>query len=637
MRLVIDLLDEEKEQLEDLILYHKRKYYDGQPEISDAEYDSLEDRLRVIDPENPVLFIVGAPIGGNIVHNPPMLSCQKAKTVEKIISWADNRPLMMGYKIDGISLKLIFENTKFIQAATRGSGTHGDDVTLNVMKIKAIPKTLPFEDRIEIRGELYMRISEFNRINDSLPEDERYSNPRNLAAGTAKQKDAKMMEDRVLNFMAFELLGWKDDSTINEKAQTLKSWGFETSDFLSIDSPTFEIVDKHFRKVEGERDNLDYEIDGVVFKYNLVADREAVGATDHHPRWQIALKFESKGKSTKLKDITWQVGRTSVLTPVAELEPVEISGAVISRATMHNADFLLDLDAKPGDFVYVERSGEVIPKIISVTAKNSTGKSRLPKQCPSCGSETIKSGVNLLCTGDFCRDRSIQQIGAWIRKTGIDGIGGKSLEKLFDADLIKHYSDLYAITEEQLVNLLGRNGEKIFTSINSTRELPFRTFLAAMGIEKLGTTMGKKLANSFKNFEELKTASMDKLQELEGISHITAKFIYEGVRETERYSNLFKNGVKIIYPEIKSRITDQDKTKVIKQMKIYVTGKVEGITKTELKAMLEDKGIDFANGVTKTLDYLVLAENPGEKRQEQADGFGIKMIGWEEFKSKYLD
>ena len=211
------------------------------------------------------------------------------------------------------------------------------------------------------------------------------------------------------------------------------------------------------------------------------------------------------------------------------------------------------------------------------------------------------------------------------------------MEKLFDTGLVKHYSDLYAITEEQLVELLGRNGEKIYASISSTRELPFRTFLAAMGIEKLGRTMGKKLALAFNSFDKLKTASMEKLQELEGISHITAKFIYDGVREPERYDTLFKNGIKIIYPEKKQKITDQDQTQVIKKMKIYVTGKVEGTTKNELRTMIEGKGIEFANGVTKTLDYLVLAENPGEKRQEQADGFGIKMIGWEEFKSKYLD
>ena len=632
------MVNEERKQLENLILYHKRKYYDDEPEISDDEYDSLEDRLRDIDPENPVLFIIGAPSGGNVTHDPSMLSCQKAKTVDKIISWSENRPVMMGYKIDGLSLKIIYQDSKLIQAATRGSGTLGDDVTLNVLKIEAIPKTIPFEERVEIRGELYMRISEFNRINDSLPEGEKYSNPRNLAAGTAKQKDARMMEGRTLNFMTFELLGWNDQATIEEKASTLKNWGFETSDYLTIDSPNYEEVSKHFKSVENERDSLDFEIDGVVFKYNLASDREEVGATDHHPRWQIALKFESKGKSTKLNAITWQVGRTSVLTPVAELEPVEVSGAVISRATMHNADFLINLDAQPGDFVYVERSGEVIPKIIRVTAKNSTGKVNLPNKCPSCGSKTVKSGVNLLCTGDSCRGRNIQEISSWIKKTGIDGIGGKSLEKLYNTGLVKHYSDLYSLTEDQLVNLLGRNGTKILASIDETRELPFRTFLAGLGIEKLGRTMGKKLAKSFNNLDELKEASMEELMKLEGISDITASFIHNGIRQTERYNRLFKHGLTIIYPEKKdTQITNQRETQQVISLKIYVTGKVEEYTKIELKELLEKKGIVWGSGVTKTLDYLVLAEKPGIKRQEQAEALGVKMIGWEEFYSKYVE
>ncbi len=632
------MVDDERKQLENLILYHKRKYYDDEPEISDAEYDSLEDRLKDIDPENPVLFIVGTPSGGNVIHDPPMLSCQKAKTVDKIISWSENRPLMMGYKIDGLSLKIIYQNSKLIQAATRGSGTLGEDITLNILKIQTIPKTIPFNDRVEIRGELFMRISEFNRINDSLPEEKKYSNPRNLAAGTVKQKDARVMEGRALNFKAFELLKWNDQATTEEKASTLKTWGFETSDYLTIDSPNYEEVSKHFKSVESDRDNLDFEIDGVVFKYNLASDREEVGATDHHPRWQIALKFESKGKSTKLNAITWQVGRTSVLTPVAELEPIEVSGAVISRATLHNADFLIKLDAKPGDFVYVERSGEVIPKIISVTAKNSTGKVNLPDQCPSCGAKTVKSGVNLLCGGDSCRGRDIQLINSWIRKTGIDGIGSKSLEKLYDTGLVKHYSSLYALNEDQLVTLLGRNGAKIFSSIESTRELPFRTFLAGLGIESLGQTMGKKLANNFTSLDELKEASIEKLTSLEGISDITARNISNGINQTERYEKLFKNGLKIIYPEKKDiQITNNKETQQVSSLKIYVTGKVEEYTKIELRELIENKGIIWGSGVSKSLDYLVLAENAGKSRQEQAKALGVKMIKWEEFHSKYIE
>ncbi len=622
------MVKEERKQLENKLLYHKRKYYDGAPEISDAEYDSLEDRLREIDPENPVLFIVGSPAGGNVTHDPPMLSCQKAKTADKIVSWAGDRPIMMGYKIDGLSLKLVYQNSKLIQAATRGSGTQGDDVTLNIMKVDNIPKTIPVQDRLEIRGELYMRISEFNRINSSLPEGEQYSNPRNLAAGTVKQKDVRGMEGRTLNMIAFDLVGYDEDYTIEEKAKLMKSWGFETSDFLKIDSPTLENIEEVFGKVEQERADLDFEIDGVVFKYDEATHREEVGLTDHHPRWQIALKFESKGKSTLLNDITWQVGRTSVLTPVAELEPVEVAGAVISRATMHNADFLIELDANPGDHVYVERSGEVIPKIISVTAKNTPMGVKLPEQCPSCGSKTERSGVNLICTGESCRDREIQQIAHWVKITGIDGVGEKSLEKLYDEGVVTHFADLYCLQEKELVDLLGKNGERIFASIEGTRELLFPVFLAGLGIESLGRRMGKKLAGHFKDLEELKATSMNQLISLEGISDITAQNIKQGIAKEEWYEDLFKNGVKIVYP----------KKKVVAEgaLKVYITGKVEGYSKTDLTEIVEKNGMVWSSSISGSLDYLVLGENAGASKVENAEQKGIKTIKWEEFKDKYL-
>jgi len=628
VRLVIEMTEEERKKLEILILYHKRKYYDGEPEISDAEYDSLEDRLRNIDPDNPVLFIVGTPAGGNVSHDPPMLSCQKAKAIDKVVSWADDHPLMMGYKVDGISLKVVYKKGKLIQSATRGSGTLGDDVTLNVMKIDSIPKTIPVQERVEVRGELYMKISEFNRINALLLDDEKYSNPRNLAAGTVKQKDVRGMEGRELHLMVFDLLGWEEDATMEQKAQILQSWGFEASDFLKIDEPTLENIEQSFKDVEDARNTLDFEIDGVVYKYDEAAHRAEAGATEHHPRWQIALKFESKGKSTLLKGITWQVGRTSVLTPVAELEPVEVAGAVISRATMHNADFLIDLEAQPGDYVYVERSGEVIPKIISVTTKNTTGNVKLPEKCPSCGSDTRRSGVNLLCTGDKCRDKDIQQIGHWIAITGIDGLGGKSLEKLYDTGKVKHYSDLYALQEKELVDLLGKNGEKIFASIEGTRELPFPLFLAGLGIESLGKAMGKKLASYFKGLEELKNATISKLTSFDGISDITAQNIKNGITDETLYENLFKNGVKIVYEKPKEAAEDA--------LKVYITGKVEGHSKDDLIKLVENKGMIWSSSISRNLDFLVTGKNAGQSKLENAEQLGIKTINWEEFKSKYL-
>ncbi len=648
---------EEIKNLEELILYHKRKYYDGETEISDAEFDSLEERLRILDANNPVLFIVGTKEGedkGKVKHDPPMLSCQKAKTVEEVLKWSNDKPITIGYKVDGLSLKLVYNNSRLIVASTRGSGLQGDDVTINILRIESIPKTIPFDNRIEVRGELYMEISEFNRINKDLLEIEKYSNPRNLAAGTIKQKDSKIVNERKLKFEAWDLLGYGRDTSVDEQAKILSSWGFDSSYFHTIEEPDYESISKPFKKVEEERERLDFEIDGVVFKYNLANHREEAGETDHHPRWQIALKFESKGKTTTLKDITWQVGRTAVLTPVAELEPVKIAGAVISRATLHNAEFLLSLDANQGDIVYVERSGEVIPKIIKVTSKNTDLKVQLPKKCPSCGAETRRIGVNLVCTGDNCREKEIQQIKYWIKITKIDGLGGKSLEKLYDLGLLKHYSDLYSLTEEQLVEHLGKNGSKIYQSINSTRELPFHIFLAGLGIETLGRTMGKKLVKHFTSLEELKNASINHLTELEGISDITAKHINKGINEEERYENLFKRGLIIIPPKTLpkkkrpatgakdltsffGKADQEEDEEFVEMQRIYITGKVEGYIKNQLEQLAEDHGFEWVSSVSKRLDMLVYGENAGKLKLEKAEKLGVKTIPWEKFYKEYIN
>ncbi|MGD2072423.1 MAG: hypothetical protein PVG65_02925, partial [Candidatus Thorarchaeota archaeon] len=335
--------DEKIAELERRILLHKRAYYDGEPLISDAEYDALEDELRELNPENPVLFMIGTPEGGKVQHDPPMLSCQKASDVADVAKWADSMQLYAGYKIDGLSLSLIYDDGKLIQAATRGNGQSGDDVTISVMKIGAIPKTIPEKKRINVRGELYMRLSEFERINNQVPDDEKYSSPRNLAVGTLKQKDPAFLEQRQLDFRPFDVLGLDSSLTTEQTSAILGDWGFEPADFKLINKPDSNSIVKFFKEIEAKRESeLDFEIDGIVFKYNDPVDRANAGQTEHHPKWQIALKFQSRGDTTKVLGITWQVGRTGILTPVAELEPVELAGATIQRATLHNADFLLD-------------------------------------------------------------------------------------------------------------------------------------------------------------------------------------------------------------------------------------------------------------------------------------------------------
>ncbi|MFW9778641.1 MAG: NAD-dependent DNA ligase LigA [Candidatus Heimdallarchaeota archaeon] len=645
---------EEIKKLANQILFHKKKYYDGEPVISDEAYDSLEDKLRELDPTNPVLFMVGSNEAGKVFHDPPMLSSQKTTNVDDVVKWSGGRDLMVGNKIDGVSLSLIYENGRLIQAATRGNGTMGDDTTIAAMKVAAIPKSIPeITPRINIRGELFMRLSEFARIKKT--ESDQYSSPRNLAAGTIKQKDLSLLDKRVLSFSAFELLGLRDEeATLEEKVGLLLEWGFETTEFKLLRSPSKESIEALYRNTASARGNLDFEIDGLVLKYNDAKERANAGATAHHPRWMMALKFRSQGKLSKVNSITWQVGRLGTITPVAELEPVEVMGAVIQRATLHNADFLETLDVAPGDSVWVIRSGDVIPKITEVVEKGPNS-ALLPSRCPSCDSKLRRDGVNLLCNSPICRDREIQRIRHWIKITDIKGLGSKNVAKLYDNGLIRHFADLYDknLTERKLVSLLGKNGSKIFQGIQETKNIPFHLFLAGLGIETLGKQMAKVLTNHFSTYEALKNVTADQLMEIEGISEITAGKILEGIHDPMLADHLLEKGVvisegtRILKRESQppTRLTDffgskdespefgirpQGLERLRDLPKVYVTGTIPGMTKKEVQTFLEQHNYEWA-AISKKLTLLIVGEKPGKNKLEKAQKYGIPQKSWDEF------
>lgn len=640
----------EIKDLENQILFHKKKYYDGEPVISDEAYDVLEDRLKKLDPENPVLHIVGSPERGKIMHDVPMLSCQKATDIDEVVKWSKGFDLFVGYKIDGFSLSLIYENGKFIQAATRGNGITGDDSTIVAMKIRSIPKSIPATSRVNIRGELFMKISEFNRINNS--EGGMYISPRNLAVGTIKQKDLSLLETRSLEFNTFELIGYDETLSFEENNKLMQSWGFKTADFELLKAPTKLNISSLYEKIETKRNTLDFEIDGLIFKYNDTAERIKAGSTAHHPKWMMALKFASQGKISEIRGITWQVGRMGNLTPVAELEPVEVAGATISRATLHNADFLEELDVAEKDMIIVIRSGDVIPKITEVI-KKGPNHAEFPTNCPSCDSKLIRDRVNLLCTQNDCREKVIQQIRYFVRTIDIVGLGPKNIAKLYDKGLVQHYSDLFnpKLTKGVLTSLLGKNGSKIYDSIQSFRELPFNTFLASLGIETLGKQMAKVLSRHFSSYDELKNVPISRLVTIEGISDTTAKYIYDGVRDPSKGDRVLSNGVKIIYGKRKKKsrtkksgglgdfldIEDQPDVKEVLSVEdantktVYVTGKIEGKTKKEIQNFLKKYNYEWASSVTKNLDILVTGDKPGVAKLKKARQYGIQIKTWNDF------
>lgn len=654
MKNLSDENSDEIERLADQILINKKRYYEGNPVISDSAYDTLEEKLRMLDPQHPVLYIVGTAKSGKVSHETPMLSCQKATDIETILKWSKGLDLFIGYKIDGFSLSLLYENGRLIQAATRGNGITGDDATIAVMKIPLIPKSIPEKAHINIRGELFMKISEFNRINQL--ETNQYSSPRNLAVGTIKQKDLGLIDKRKLDFFAFELHGYLDDADLKTKTNILKSWNFKSADFELIKSPSLETITKVFEKINKRRSILDFEIDGLLLKYNNTKDRLNAGSTEHHPKWMIALKFESQGKVSTVKKITWQVGRLGVITPVAELEPVEVMGALIKRATLHNADFVETLDISQGDKVLVIRSGDVIPKITEIVEKGKK-HTKFPSNCPSCNSILKRDGVSLRCMSTKCRDKEIQKIYHWVKSVDIVGLGPKNIAKMYDSNLISHFSDLYHsdLTEGKLTSLFGKNGSKIYYNIKNSREFPLQIFLSGLGIENLGKGIAKILVNGFGTIEKLKTASLIQLMQLEGISDTIANCIVTGLNDPSLADALLTNGVKIITGEKKKKsipnksislmdyltpninggpsIENQHKKKITEHLQIYVTGKVQNITKKEIKSILKDNGHEWAP-LTKKLDLLITGDDPSSLKLEKARKYGIKTITWKDFEDK---
>ncbi len=655
----------EEEDLASRILYYKRKYYDGEPEISDADYDKLEEKLKILNSSHPVLHIVGTPVGGKVNHNPPMLSSNKATTLDEVVKWANkigDHSLSAGYKVDGLSLSLTYENGKLLQAATRGNGNSGDDVTLAVMVIDEIPKTIPVKERINVRGEVYMKISEFANVNSTLPKEQRFSSPRNLAVGTLRQKDVSSIQNRKLSFKAFEVLGMDENKTITELNKLLEEWGFARADFEFIENNNSEEINRIFHNIEKERELIDFEIDGVIFKYNEYLDRKDAGSTEHHPKWQLAWKFKSEDRETIINKIIWQVGRSGALTPVALVDPVELKGAIISRATLHNADFIENLNIASGDRVSIKRAGDVIPKISTVVEKGPN-EFEFPLKCPSCKNPVKRDGVNLICTSIVCREKDIQSIMHWIGIVDIEHVGQKTIEKLYDLGIVQHYSDIYKdeITEDLLIRLFGRNGSKMKGSIEHSRTLQFKLFLAGLGIPTLGKKLGKVLANHFSSLEELQNTTSEELATLDGISDVTANHVLVGINDTNRAARLLQNKVEILYGE-KKKISPKKSKKAttpslaefwdddealqsisssLKESnseqkfgngeKIYITGSVEGYTKKKLQEFIELIGFEWSTSISKNLDFLIYGNNAGSAKLDKAREVGVNVISWDEF------
>lgn len=612
-------------QLEALITKHKALYYQGRPEISDHEYDKLEDELKKIDPNNSVLSIVGSTSSASdkIKHDKKMLSLEKTYVVEDLISWMGSEEILSTYKLDGISCSLIFQEGHLTLAKTRGDGSFGENITPKVMWINNIPKWINEKNKIEIRGELYCTEENFYHLSEEMISlgFEKPTSQRNIVAGLMGRKE-NLEFCRYLSFMAFDFI-----------TDNVDEFKFESEKFIRLKKHDFTIpeiivhkeiktIDKVIEEAKNFMSEGDYQIDGLVFTFNKMALHEELGETAHHPRYKMAFKFQGESKVTTLKEINWSISRNGILTPVGEVEPVELSGAMISRVTLHNYGQVKQYDLKSGDKIEIIRSGEVIPKFLSVI-ESSQNKFKIPDSCPSCHSKVVIDDIRLLCVNEKCPGKNKEIILNFIQKIGIEDLSGKRLDELMAAGMVKNIPDLYQLTVDELMKLdkvKEKLSTKLVESIQKTKNIDLITFLSALGISGGAYNKCEKVVHAgFDTIEKIKNIKPEDLMKVESFAEKSSEDFYTSLKEKfELIDSLIGVGFSFIKEE--KRETE------LTGLKICITGAL-----SEKRNVIEDKirecGGVVVSSVSKNTDVLVTNEtDPTSSKFKKALELKIKII-----------
>lgn len=650
------------EELRKLIAYHDYLYYvKDAPEISDAEYDMLFKELKdleakypeFITPDSPTQRVSGAPLTEfkTLPHSYPMLSLDNGFDEEDVYAFEEKIKRMLkqeingGYvvepKIDGIAIELVYENGILKAGITRGDGFVGEDVTQNVRTIRSIPIVLLDENppqKIEVRGEVFLSKEAFKKINEQQDEQGKppFANPRNAAAGSLRQLDPRITASRPLDIFCYAVANPKELKLNSqwELLEYLKKLGFKVNPLIKHVESLKEIFDYHKKMME-IREELPYEIDGIVIKVNDFRLQEALGETARSPRWALAYKFAPRQAITKIVDIVVNVGRTGVLTPTAIFEPVNIAGVTVSRATLHNQDEIDRLDVRIGDYVVVERAGDVIPAVVKVLKEKRTGELkpfRIPDRCPVCGSNAVKyeGEVAIRCTGIDCPAQLKERLIHFCSKNAMDieGFGEKICEQLIDKKIIKSIEDIFTITKEDLMKL-ERMGPKLAQNLINARDRAkhreLYRFIFALGIRYVGEVTAKKLVNHLGNLEKIKNATYDELISIPEIGPVVAKSIkvfFSEPRNLRTIENILKSGLEFTVKETKEGF--------FSGKNVLFTGTLKSMTRSEAKKIIEEQGGIVKSSVTKDLDYLIVGEEPGSKLEE-AKKLSITILSEEEF------
>ena len=651
-------IEKEIEKLRTEIEYHNDLYYQqAAPEISDFEFDKLLERLKQLEAENPDLITPDSPtqrIGGKaeslkpFIHTVPLMSLDNSYDLDELKAFtercerlAEGRKLeyVAELKIDGLSVALHYENGLLTAGATRGDGVQGDDVTPNVKTIKKIPLRLKGHGKghAEIRGEVFLSRTQFQKINEELEMqgEKTFANPRNCASGTLRMLDSAIVAFRKLDMFPYDVLSGaqKMFPTHWENFDWLKANGFHVNPHLALCETYADLVE-FVERMEPKRDTLDYEIDGVVVKVNSTKLQEEFGATTKAPRWAIAYKYPARQATTKLLDIHVQVGRTGALTPVANLAPTLLAGTTVARASLHNEDEIKRLDIKLGDTVLIEKSGEIIPQVLSVVTSKRDGSERpykFPRKCPVCGSDAVRPEGEAVrrCVNPDCPAKIKARIGYFASRKAMDieGLGWVLIETLVDSGMVKDVADIYKLTVDDIANLerkAEKSARKLIEQIEASKDRGLQRLLYGIDIRHVGERYAKILAKHFRSIDKLAEASIDELVAIHEIGPTVAVSVHEWFRNPlhiELVNRLKEAGVKMEIEgggEVKHDERFSGKTFVL-------TGTLENYTRDEASKLIEERGGRVSSSVSKKTDYVLAGSEAGSKLAK-AESLGVTVL-----------
>ena len=669
--------EQEIKALREELAEQNYKYYVlSAPTMSDREFDEKMHRLQELEAAHPEMYDPESPtqkVGSDIVesrkskvesgegfprirHRYPMLSLANTYSREEVEDWVRKLPanveIVAELKYDGLSISLWYENGKLVHAVTRGDGTEGDDVLPNIKTITSIPQTLTnTPKRLELRGEVLLPWERFEALNKQREEQEEplFANPRNAASGTLKLQDSKEVARRGLTCYLYYMLGEElPGKTHYERLELARKWGFPVSDAIKVCKNVDEVM-AFIAYWDTERKNLPVATDGIVLKVNDLAEQEELGYTAKSPRWAIAYKFAAERQLTLLKQITYQVGRTGVVTPVANLEPVQLSGTMVQRATLHNEDFIRQLGIQEGDKVYVEKGGEIIPKIVG---KEERPTPTLPRRegentnyqfithCPECGTKLVRveGEAAWRCPNEMsCPPQLKGKLEHFVSRKAmnIEGLGSETIGMLYENGLLHSIADIYSLKQEDLAaqeRLGEKSAQNILQAIEGSKQVPWARVLFALGIRMVGETTAKKIAKRFRSIDALQWASKDELMGIEDVGEQIADNIvayFADIRNLEIITRLQAAGLQMA--DVSNQQSAVSVPQVLAGKTIVISGTFTHHSRDEYKQMIEDYGGKNSGSVSKKTDFILAGENMGPSKLEKAQSLGVKLMSEEEF------